>query len=224
MRNLLRNMPWTVEFAIVVAGAFGLSIVNSIILAFHPPSGAIQSEPALWHMIGRQLVVLVILGSFLRQRGWNFERLGLQSHWMDGLHGVALAAAAYFTFYLALLALTKFLPHLAEHAAKMEVMPKVLSPWIVAAVVLVNSFYEEVFVSGYIITALKERAGESVAINISVAIRLSYHLYQGVVGVLGMVPVGLIFAYWYARTGRLWPLMVAHGAINLVGMLQYVKF
>jgi CAAX protease family protein len=224
MRNLLRNMPWPVEFAIVVAGAFGLSIVSSLYLAFHPPSGALHSEPEMWRMIGRQVVVLLILGGFLLLRGWNFERMGLQSHWMDGLHGLALAAAAYLTFIVAIIALDRFLPRLAEQAAKLEVMPKVLSPWIVAAVVLINSFYEEFFVSGYVITALKERAGETVAINVSVVIRLLYHLYQGVVGVIGMIPVGLIFGYWYARTNKLWPLMVAHAAINLVGMLQYVKF
>ena len=38
------------------------------------------------------------------------------------------------------------------------------------------------------------------AVNISAAIRLSYHLYQGVAGVLSVVPMGLLFAIWFART------------------------
>lgn len=224
MRNLLQKIPLAGEFAIVIAGAFGLSIISSFYLALHPPTGAMHSEPGLWRMVVQEVIVFIVLGSFLRLRGWTFERVGLQSHWMDGLHGLGLAAAAYLAFYAALVALTTLSPHTAAAAAKIQVIPAGLTPWIVAAVVIVNSFYEEVFVSGYVITALKEKLGETIAINVSVAIRLSYHLYQGVIGIIGIIPVGLIFGYWYARTGKLWPLIVAHAAIDLVGFLATVKF
>lgn len=224
MRNLLRNMPLAVEFAIVVAGAFGLSIISSISLAIHRPSGAMHSELGMWRMVVLEAIVLLLLGGFLRLRGWTFERLGLKSHWMDGVYGLALAGAAYFSLFVALNVLSLVSRPLAEAAVSVQVIPHGLTPWIMAAVVLVNSFYEEVFVSGYVITALKEKAGETIAINISVAIRLSYHLYQGVLGVVGIIPVGLIFGYFYARTGKLWPLIVAHAAIDLVGFLAYVKF
>lgn len=33
------------------------------------------------------------------------------------------------------------------------------------------------------------------------------------------VPVGLIFGYWFAKTGKLWPPIVAHAAINLLSLL-----
>lgn len=32
-------------------------------------------------------------------------------------------------------------------------------------------------------------------------------------------PVGLIFGYWFAKTGKLWPPIVAHAAINLLSLL-----
>jgi membrane protease YdiL (CAAX protease family) len=56
------------------------------------------------------------------------------------------------------------------------------------------------------------------AVNISAAIRLSYHLYQGVAGVLAVVPLGLLFAYWFARTRQLWPLIVAHAILDFAGL------
>jgi membrane protease YdiL (CAAX protease family) len=40
--------------------------------------------------------------------------------------------------------------------------------------------------------------------------RVFYHFYQGAVGVVGIAPLALLFAYGFARTGRLWPLIVAH--------------
>jgi membrane protease YdiL (CAAX protease family) len=83
----------------------------------------------------------------------------------------------------------------------------------------VNAFFEEVFVCGYVMTALHRKENVWFALNASVAIRLLYHLYQGPLGVLSVIPFGLIFGYWYARTGRLWPVIVAHSAIDVVGML-----
>ncbi len=56
------------------------------------------------------------------------------------------------------------------------------------------------------------------AVNISAAIRLSYHFYQGVAGVIAVVPVGLLFGYWFARTRQLWPLIVAHAILDFVGL------
>ena len=80
---------------------------------------------------------------------------------------------------------------------------------------LVNPVFEEVFVCGYVITALKERFGLTTAVNVSAALRVSYHLYQGAVGVVGVAPLALLFAYWFGRTGRLWPLIVAHAIMDL---------
>jgi uncharacterized protein len=56
------------------------------------------------------------------------------------------------------------------------------------------------------------------AINTSAAIRLSYHFYQGVAGVLSVVPLGLLFGFWFARTRQLWPLIVAHAILDFVGL------
>ena len=84
-----------------------------------------------------------------------------------------------------------------------------------------DGFFEELFVCGYLISALKEKRGFAMAVNASAALRISYHLYQGTIGVLTIVPMGLIFAYWYARTGRLWPLIVAHATMNLIALMAY---
>jgi membrane protease YdiL (CAAX protease family) len=91
-----------------------------------------------------------------------------------------------------------------------------------ALVCLVNPFFEEVFVSGYVIAALDPRRTAWTGINVSVAIRLLYHLYQGPVGVLSVVPIGLVFAWWYARTGRLWPLVMAHALFDFLPLAGYV--
>ena len=81
---------------------------------------------------------------------------------------------------------------------------------LVFLVSVVNGIFEELFVAGYIITALREARGMWIAINVSTVVRLLYHLYQGPLGVLTIVPMGLLYGYVYARTRQLWPLIVAH--------------
>ncbi|HUQ10090.1 MAG TPA: CPBP family intramembrane glutamic endopeptidase [Steroidobacteraceae bacterium] len=57
------------------------------------------------------------------------------------------------------------------------------------------------------------------AINVSTGIRLLYHLYQGPIGILSVVPLGLIFGYAYSRTRMLWPLIFAHIVLDIAGLL-----
>ena len=82
----------------------------------------------------------------------------------------------------------------------------------------VNGIFEELFVVGYIITALREVRGVWTAINASTVLRLLYHLYQGPIGVITIVPMGLLYGYVYARTRQLWPLIFAHVLIDIVGL------
>jgi membrane protease YdiL (CAAX protease family) len=93
----------------------------------------------------------------------------------------------------------------------------------VIAVSAINPLFEEIFVCGYVITALKDRPDPWTGIHVSVAIRLLYHLYQGAISAVGIVPFGLIFGFWYARTGRLWPVIVAHAIWDFVGLIQYMR-
>jgi len=49
-------------------------------------------------------------------------------------------------------------------------------------------------------------------------VRLLYHLYQGPIGVLTAVPMGLLYGYIYSRTRQLWPMIVAHVLLIIVSL------
>ncbi|MGH8828250.1 MAG: CPBP family intramembrane glutamic endopeptidase, partial [Jiangellaceae bacterium] len=53
------------------------------------------------------------------------------------------------------------------------------------------------------------------------ALRGSYHLYQGVGMALGNVVMGVLFAWWFRRTGRVLPLVVAHTLLDVVSFVGY---
>lgn len=49
----------------------------------------------------------------------------------------------------------------------------------------------------------------------SALLRASYHSYQGYIGFIGNLVMGLVFAWYYLRSGRLLPLLVAHAAMDV---------
>jgi membrane protease YdiL (CAAX protease family) len=53
---------------------------------------------------------------------------------------------------------------------------------------------------------------------VSLAIRLTYHLYQGPLAVIPIAFFGVVMTLVYVRMGRLWPAIVAHGLLDFVGL------
>ena len=60
------------------------------------------------------------------------------------------------------------------------------------------------------------------ALVVASLLRGAYHLYQGWGAGLGNAAMGLVFGYAWRRTGRLWPLIIAHGVIDTVAFVGYV--
>jgi membrane protease YdiL (CAAX protease family) len=88
-----------------------------------------------------------------------------------------------------------------------------------------NGWAEEVIVVGYLLTRLGQLGvSRPVALACSALLRGAYHLYQGFGAGLGNVVMGLVFGYAWQRSGRLWPLILAHGLIDTVAFVGYALF
>ncbi len=55
----------------------------------------------------------------------------------------------------------------------------------------------------------------------SALFRASYHLYQGYSAFVGNFVMGIVFAYWYHRTRRVAPLVLAHFLMDAVVFIGY---
>ena len=85
-----------------------------------------------------------------------------------------------------------------------------------------NAVNEEVIVVGYLLTRLRDlRWRTPAAIALSAVIRGSYHLYQGFGAFIGNAVMGVIFASFYRRYGRVTPLVVAHSILDIVSFVGY---
>jgi uncharacterized protein len=93
---------------------------------------------------------------------------------------------------------------------------------VLTAAAFANGWAEEIIVVAYLLTRLRQLgAGRLGALVWSSLLRGTYHLYQGWGAGLGNLAMGLVFGYIWQRTGRLWPLIIAHGIIDTVAFVGY---
>jgi membrane protease YdiL (CAAX protease family) len=218
LQRLIESMSPRAEFTFVILGAFGMFVLSSVTTAFSADLPPAISDEALLGLVIYELFLLVIIGTFLALRGWRGSDLGMGASLNDVGIGCLLAAGSYAGYIVAGVIYGLFLP--IENDVTIDAT---LQPLTVGLLSLVNGFFEELFVCAYLINAVRKRRSAIFAINVSVAIRLAYHLYQGPMAVASIVPIGLIFGYWFARTGRLWPLVVAHALMDFLALWPYVE-
>lgn len=85
-----------------------------------------------------------------------------------------------------------------------------------------NGFGEELVVVAYLCTRLRQLGAKPwQSIAASAVLRGSYHLYQGVSAGIGNIVMGVVFAWYYQRSGKVWPLIFAHFFIDAVAFVVY---
>ena len=85
-----------------------------------------------------------------------------------------------------------------------------------------NGVLEEIVMIGYLLTRFRELGWSSKrAVLVSAVIRGSYHTYQGIGGFLGNFVMGLIFGWWFSRTRRVLPLVIAHSILDIASFVGY---
>lgn len=84
---------------------------------------------------------------------------------------------------------------------------------------LVNPLCEESFMRAYLQTRLRQKGwwNPSTVLG-STAAQTAYHLYQGLPSCITLLPSFLAMAIFYQRTGRLWPVVIAHLNFDLLAM------
>ena len=220
LHEFIKGLPPRIEFLVVIMWAFGLPIFSSI-LSIGAPTEATTTfnNAALVSLVVMEVLQSLFLIWFLRIRGWTLEKIGLSVTWRTTGAGIALLVVSYAVIYLAQLVANAVIP--GDMAAAQQAYPGVardIGLHFVFIASTVNGIYEEVFVAGYVISALLPVRGLWTAINVSTGLRLLYHLYQGPIGILSIVPLGLIFGYAFARTRQLWPLILAHILMDIIGL------
>jgi membrane protease YdiL (CAAX protease family) len=227
-----------IEVLIVLALTFGMSavtsalqLVDSVLRTLSKQHIPLIERRSYFDLVDlglnlayvAQLVAWGLLALYLLRRSdINPSAIGLSRFRprSDALSGVGLAALIGIPG-LGLYVVARWL------GLSASVVPTTLTDtwWRIPVLILAafaNGWAEEVIVVGYLLTRLHQlRIGSGRALGCSSVLRGAYHLHQGFGAGLGNVVMGLVFGYTWRRSGRLWPLVIAHGLIDSVAFVGY---
>jgi len=89
------------------------------------------------------------------------------------------------------------------------------------AFVCLNPFFEELIVRGYLMTEIVELGGKgALAIVLSVAVQMSYHLYQGLANCIALATIFAVFSIYFLRSRRIAPVVLAHLCIDAYALFR----
>jgi membrane protease YdiL (CAAX protease family) len=229
------------ELFVVLALSLGASAVSALISfvgSLTKPGGLKDQAATLngsyapgrpwldlaWQLfsITTSLVPVLLVAHLLTREGAGLRAIGFDRTrpWSDLGRGAVLAAAIGGTglaFYLGVRAV----------GFNLTVVPEALPEvwWKIPVLVLSaiqNALLEEVIVVGYLLRRLGQLGWTPMAALVgSSVLRGSYHLYQGIGGLIGNMAMGVVFVLLYRRWGRVAPLVGAHALIDIVAFVGY---
>jgi membrane protease YdiL (CAAX protease family) len=227
-----------IEIAVILAVTFGLSayaalleLIEAVLLGLAGRRVALNPRRSPFDLIDLglnlavvfQLVAWGTLAVYLLWRsGIGPAKIGLgRVRWRpDVLGGLGLAALIGLPglgLYVAARALG-----LSAHVEPAQLYDTWWRIPVLIITAFANGWAEEVVVVAFLLTRLRQlQVNPVAALLASSLLRGAYHLYQGFSAGLGNVAMGLVFAYVWRRTGRLWPLIIAHGIIDSVAYVGY---
>lgn len=192
------------DAVVVVALCFGYFILGSTIAVFSHGSTQPFSDNSLLAIVVLELMLGACALGVLYARGYPLRTLLPRPSWGGALIGAGLymltvGCNVLFTGF-ASDDLTQPVQRLLEGQRSMSAL-LLLS--------LVNGLYEEVFLMAFLQRGLR-RLGGSNAVGVVLLVRMLYHTYQGPLGLLAVAIFGLVVGVYYWRSGRLFPVIVAH--------------
>jgi membrane protease YdiL (CAAX protease family) len=162
------------------------------------------------------LYIVFIQGRNLKDIGLNINK----RYWVKQLYKDILKA---FLITFIILILETLLGFLLKFLGVEQVQAKNLGFMHLRVValffisMLVNAFFEEFIVRGYMMTEIELLTNNKyLAIIIATIFQTSYHLYQGLYPLIGLSIIFLVFSIYFAHSKKLMPVIISHFIFDIV--------
>lgn len=220
-RNPLPRPPGSprmlrLELGLVLLLAFAPSLLGLLFLALAPEAtGEAETQllPSLASLAVQMFLSwspVLVIGFLLTRNREHWAGIGL-TRFRAGDLGMGLL------LWLASFVLVLVLAQLFQYFGQREVdfLPEGLPLWFRAVqavlIAVTAGVTEEIVVRGYAQTRLEQlRASTAVILLVPTALWAVLHVYQGLGAALTIFGLGLMYAWYFHRTRRLWPLILAH--------------
>ncbi len=172
--------------------------------------------------LASELVALLVLWYVIRQQGKTWRDLGWSFRIGDIPLGIGLLVLASLASWMAWIPVQLLYRSYSGHFIE----PKSYSGFgfgisaLSVTFILLNPFFEELIVRAYTMSEVIRLGGSGwLAVFISVALQMSYHLYQGAARAFDIAIIFAVFSIYYVRTRRVMPLILAHLGYDLHALL-----
>lgn len=218
----VNNRQRWIDLSLVLLVAFAPFVIKSAYVLFDPALLNYTNARMLAALIWECAALVLFAYVFSRQKR-PLSSLGFVFRWSDLPKALGLAIGSFVALWMAtyVISFVWFLITLKNLQFRdTRFLLSGVSLWLLVPFLLLNPFFEEILVRGYLMTEISElRRSMLLAALASVALQTTYHLYYGINGAL-VVGSGLsVFAVYYAKSRRLAPVILAHFLWDLTALL-----
>jgi uncharacterized protein len=213
------------ELGLILLLAFAPSLLGLLFIALAPSGGGEAETRLAPSLIGIAIDLFIswspvlVIGYLLARSREGWSGIGLTRFRSgDLLMGLVLWVASF--------VLVLVLAQLFQYFGTREVdfLPEGLPLWfrsVQALLIAVTAgVTEEIVVRGYAQTRLEQlRASTATILLLPTVLWAALHVYQGLGAALTIFGLGLLYAWYFQRTRRLWPLILAHVLFDLTQLV-----
>jgi membrane protease YdiL (CAAX protease family) len=204
------------ELGMVLLLAFSPGILGLLLLGLGPQGSAeVEAElvPAVVSIVFELFLSwspVLVIGYLLARSREGWTGIGL-TRFRPG--DVGMGVILWVASFILVLVLAQLFQYFGQR--EVDFLPEELPLWfqtVQAVLIAVTAgVTEEIVVRGYAQTRLEQlRASTAVILLLPTALWGVLHVYQGLGAALTIFGLGLMYAWYYHRTRRLWPLILAH--------------
>jgi membrane protease YdiL (CAAX protease family) len=226
VRNVDSPSRRVVALGIVLFVSFGHFIASSAYYSMGGigPTDSRQYQVRLLGALIAEAGSLAVLWYVLSAQGRSWKSIGWNNlRWTDIPRALGLAVGSTFAGYMILVAFQISFHASSGHYLATKSMHGMLGNVSVLsfAFVCVNPFFEELIVRGYLMTEIVELGGKgALAIVLSVAVQMSYHLYQGLSNCIVLTTIFVVSSIYFLRSRRIAPVVLAHLCIDAYALFR----
>jgi membrane protease YdiL (CAAX protease family) len=224
MKSYIQKLSPISEFFLVSFVLFGFFIFNSsasLYCSVACRQKATFTDTGVAGVLFFEVFALLFVMALLAMRGYSKKDIAVKIDFKSTCYGFWLLIKYYiisFSILFVPLALISILfydlaPHFRNPAFRVD-----LSYSAILGIALINPVFEELALMGYLFTSIEKVKSTTTAMYLSLAVRLSYHLYQGS-GILLVAVFGYLIGKAYIRKRNIWPLIVCHACVDLISLI-----
>jgi membrane protease YdiL (CAAX protease family) len=212
-----RGRFWAVTLS--TAGVFTAISLSSLA---HGVTAHNHTTFGLLRLLAMETVMAAFWVHKLRREGWRLSSVTLPFAAGDVLFGIGLWILALVAYVMTWMIVAKQAPGFVKMAASIH-FGGTVSWWSALLLVAINPIAEEFLYLGFVANVLRSRS-YAAALWGSTLVRTAVHLYQGPLAFLAIAPSGVVLAWYYLESRRIWPAIVAHAVMDLYALRLYATW